>query len=177
MAEEKQSHVLKMQKETMKKAYIDYLRAGIFLSVLALAVVIAAIFNNEASYSAENAFYGVLLVLCIVLFFVCMALRRYLVFARFNKIKSSVEKNVIITCKKVSFIFKPVRRHSGSIICIIFTDESGKKYYNVTKEIPDSEKKKLKAKLLNSKVVLICYGDTECVRSFQVFSEGKEYPL
>ena len=84
-----------------------------------------------------------------------------------------MEKNVIITCKKVSFIFKPVRRHSGSIICIIFIDESGKKYYNVTKEIPDSEKKKLKAKLLNSKVVLICYGDTECVRSFQAVTEEK----
>lgn len=173
MAEEKQSHVLKMQKETMKKAYIDYLWAGIFLSALMVAVFITAIFNNEASYSAENAFYGVLLVLCIVLFFVCMALRRYLVFARFNKIRSSVEKNVIITCKKVSFIFKPVRRHSGSIICIIFTDESGKKYYNVTKEIPDSEKKKLKAKLLNSKIALTCYGDTECVRSFRAVTEEK----
>ena len=177
MAEEKQSHVLNTQKNTMRKAFLDYLWAGIFLSVLMAAVFITAIFNNEASYSAENAFYGVLLVLCIVLFFVCMALRRYLVYARFNKIRSSVEKNVIITCKKVSFIFKPVRRHSGSIICVIFTDESGKKYYNVTKEIPDSEKKKLKAKLLNSKVVLTCYGNTECVRSFQVFSEGKEHPL
>ena len=173
MAEEKQSHVLKTQKETMKKAYIDYLWAGIFLSVLALAVFIAAVFTNEASYSAENAFYGVLLVLCVVLFFVYMGLRRYLVYARFNKIRSSVEKNVIITCKKVSFIFKPVRRHSGSIICIIFTDESGKKYYNVTKEIPDSEKKKLKAKLLNSKIALTCYGDTECVRSFRAVTEEK----
>ncbi len=177
MATEKQSHVLNTQKNTMKKAFLDYLWAGIFLSALMVAVFIAAVFNNEDSYSAENAFYGVLLVLCIVLFFVYMALRRYLVFARFNKIRPSVEKNVIITCKKVSFIFKPVRRHSGSIICIIFTDESGKKYYNVTKEIPDSEKKKLKAKLLNSKVLLVCYGDTECVRSFQVFSEGMEYVL
>ncbi|MBE6539745.1 MAG: Na+/H+ antiporter NhaA [Ruminococcaceae bacterium] len=173
MAEEKQSHVLKMQKETMKKAYIDYLWAGIFLSVLALAVVIAAVFTNEVSFTADKILYAVLLVLCILALFVYMGLRRYLVYARFNKIKSSVEKNVIITCKKVSFIFKPVRRHSGSIICIIFTDESGKKYYNVTKEIPDSEKKKLKAKLLNSKIALTCYGDTECVRSFRAVTEEK----
>lgn len=177
MATEKQSHVLNTQKNTMKKAFLDYLWAGIFLSALMVAVFIVAIFNNEDSYSVENAFYGALLVLCIVPSSVYMALRRYLVYARFNKIKSYVEKNVIITCKKVSFIFKPVRRHSGSIICIIFSDESGKKYYNVTKEIPDSEKKKLKAKLLNSNVLLTCYGDTECVRSFRVFSDGKEYAL
>jgi len=157
----------------MKKAYIDYLWAGIFLSVLALAVVIAAVFTNEVSFTADKILYAVLLVLCILALFVYMGLRRYLVYARFNKIKSSVEKNVIITCKKVSFIFKPVRRHSGSIICIIFTDESGKKYYNVTKEIPDSEKKKLKAKLLNSKIALTCYGDTECVRSFRAVTEEK----
>ena len=177
MATEKQSHVLNTQKNTMRKAFLDYLWAGIFLSALMVAVFITAIFNNEASYSADKIFYVVLLTVCILALFVYMGLRRYLVYARFNKIRSSVEKNVIITCKKVSFIFKPVRRHSGSIICIIFTDANGKKYYNVTKEIPETEKKKLKAKLLNSKVVLICYGDTECVRSFRVLSEGKEHPL
>ena len=173
MAEEKQSHVLKMQKETMKKAYIDYLRAGIFLSVLALAVVIAAVFTNEVSSTADKILYAVLLVLCILVFFVYMVLRRYLVYARFSKISSTIEKDVTVTCKKLSFIFKPVTKHSSAIICIIFTDESGKKYYNITKEIPETETKKLKAKLLNSKIALTCYGDTECVRSFRAVTEEK----
>ncbi len=174
MAEEKQSHVLKTQKETMKKAYVDYLRAGIFLSVLIAAVFLAAFLTNEISFTADKIFYVVLLTVCILALFVYMGLRRYLVYARFNKIKSSVEKNVTITCNKLSFILKPVTRHASSVICIIFTDESGKKYYNVTKEIPETEKKKLKAKLLNSKITLTCYGNTECVRSFQVFYDEKE---
>lgn len=159
----------------MKKAYIDYLRAGIFLSVLALAVVIVAVFTNEVSFTADQILYAVLLTVGISSFFVYMVLRRYLVYARFNKINSTVEKDVTITCKKLSFIYKPVTRHSSSIICIIFTDESGKKYYNITKEIPETEKKKLKNKFLDSKITLTCYGNTECVRSFRMFSGGKKF--
>lgn len=77
-------------------------------------------------------------------------------------------QSVEITCKKVAFLFQQESKHSASIICIILTDENNKKYYNIVSGISGRAKKGIKAELLNAKVSLACYANSNIVESYRL---------
>ena len=163
------SRILSTQKETMKKAFLNYLWAAMMFFVMALIAFAVGLLTEEESHSKRIIFGATPSILCITAFFTCLFLHRFLIFLRINKIKFSAEQTIEITCKKVKFLTRPIRKYADVIVCIILTDEKGKKYYYVTNEISDFPKKGTKAELLNTKISLACYSNTNYVKTYQVY--------
>ena len=161
------SDVLSMQKQTMKKAFLDYLGATIMSFVMALVVFVVGLLTEDASHSKLIVFGATPGILCFAIIFACFFLRRFMIFTKINKIKSLSEQTIEITCKKVAFLTQPISKHSAVIICIVLTDENGKKYYDIVNGISDRVKKEMRAELLNAKVTLNCYANTTCVKTYQ----------
>ncbi len=165
--------ILSRQKQTMKNAFLDYLWAAIMFFIMALIVFVVGLLTEDSSHSKRIVFGATPIILSITIIFTCLLLHRFLIFSKISKIKFSSEQVIEITCKKITFLTQPISRHSAAIICIILTDEKGKKYYNITNSISDYAKKGTKEELLNAKVSLICYANTNCVKNYQVHT-GKE---
>ena len=107
--------------------------------------------------------------------FIFLFLRRFTIFSKINKIQSSNEQSVEIICKSVAFLTQPISKNSAVIVCIILTDENGKKYYDVVNGISDCVRKGTRTELLNKTVSLTCYENTNFVKTYQVpesFSAG-----
>ena len=68
----------------------------------------------------------------------------------------------------MTFLSHPVTRFLTEIICIVFTDENGKKYYNIVNGGSDRAKKEMRAELLNARVTLNCYSNTDYVKAYKV---------
>ena len=162
--------VLSIQKQTMKKAFLDYLGAAIMFFVMALVVFVVGLLTEDAAHSKRIIFGATPILLGFTIFFAFLFLRRFIIYAEINKIKSMSEQTIEITCKKVSFLTHPISKHYFVIICIILTDENGKKYYDIVNGISDSTKKATRAELLNAKITLNCYANTNCVRTYKVCS-------
>ncbi len=165
--------ILSRQKQTMKNAFLDYLWAAIMFFIMALIVFVVGLLTEDSSHSKRIVFGATPGILCITIIFISLFLRRFLIFSRINKIKFSSEQVIEITCKKVAFLTQPISKHSAVIICIILTDKKGKKYYDIANGISNHAKKETKKELLNAKVSLICYANTNCVKTYQVHT-GKE---
>ena len=159
--------VLSMQKQTMKKAFLYYLGAKIMFFVMSLVVFVVGLLTDDSSHSKLIVFGATPSILCFAIIFACFFLRRFIIFTKINKIKSLSEQTIEIACKKVSFLTQPISKHSAVIICIVLTDENGKKYYDIVNGISDSTKKGTRAELLNAKVTLNCYANTNCVKTYQ----------
>ena len=164
--------VLSMQKQTMKKAFLDYLGAAIMFFVMALVVFVVGLLTEDAAHSKQIVFGATPIILGFTIFFAFLFLRRFIIYTKINKIKSMREQTIEITCKKVSFLTHPISQHYFVIICIILTDENGKKYYDIVNGISDNAKKGTQAELLNAKVTLNCYVNTNCVIAYQVHTEA-----
>lgn len=152
----------------MKNAFPVYFGAAIVFFVMALIVFVVGLLTEDASHSKRIVFGATPIILCFSIVFACLFLRRFIIFTRINKIKSLSEQIIEITCKKVAFLTHPISRHHAVVICIILTDENGKKYYDVVNGIPDIAIKGTRAELLNAKVSLNCYANTNCVKTYQV---------
>ena len=159
--------VLSMQKQTMKKAFLDYLGATIMFFVMALVVFVVGLLTEDAAHSKRIIFGATPILLGFTIFFAFLFLRRFIIYTKINKTKSMSKQTIEITCKKVSFLTHPISKHYFVIICIILTDENGKKYYDIVNGIPDNAKKGTRAELLNAKVTLNCYANTTCVKTYQ----------
>ena len=168
------SDVLSIQKQTMKKAFLDYLGAAIMFFVMALVVFVVGLLIEDAAHSKQIVFGATPLILGFAIFFAFLFLRRFTIYTKINKIKSMSEQTIEITCKKVSFLIHPISKHYFVIICIILTDENGKKYYDIVNGISDNAKKGTQAELLNAKVTLNCYANTNCVRAYKVYTDTTE---
>ena len=166
-------NTLSRQKQTMKKAFLDYLGAAIMFFVMALVVFVVGLLTEDASHSKRIIFGATPIILGFTIFFVFLFLRRFLIFAKINKIKSLSEQTIKIICRKVAFLTQPISKHYAVIICIVLTDENGKKYYDVTNEISAHVKKGTKKELLNAKVSLDCYENTNYVRAYQVLDSSE----
>ena len=167
------SDVLSIQKQTMKKAFLDYLGAAIMFFVMALVVFVVGILTEDAAHSKRIVFGATPFILGFTIFFAFLFLRRFTIYTKINKIKSMSEQTIEITCKKVSFLTQPISRYSAVIICIVLTDENGKKYYNIVNGLSDNAKKGTRAELLNAKVTLNCYANTNYVKTYRL-DTGKE---
>ena len=165
--------ILSRQKQTIKNAFLDYLWAAIMFFIMALIVFVVGLLTEDPSHSKRIIFGATPGILCITIIFFSLFLCRFLIFSRINKIKFSSEQVIEITCKKVAFLTQPISRHSAVIICIILKDENGQKYYDITNGISNYAKKETKKELLNAKVSLVCYANTNCVKAYQVHT-GKE---
>ena len=160
--------VLSIQKQTMKKAFLDYLGAAIMFFVMALVVFVVGLLIEDAAHSKRIVFGATPIILGFTIFFAFLFLRRFIIYTKINKIKSMSEQTIEITCKKVSFLTQPISKHSAVITCIVLTDENGKKYYDIVNGISDSTKKATRAELLNVKITLNCYANTNCVKYIQI---------
>ncbi len=170
--------ILSRQKQTMKKAFLDYLWAAIMLFIMALIVFVVGILTEDSSHSKRIIFGVTPIILIITAIFIYISLRRFLIFLKINKIEFLNEEVIEITCKKLAFLMQPISKHSFVIICIILTDENGKKYYyvkyyDVMNCISDRTEKGIREELLNAKVSITCYTNTNCVKTYQVHT-GKE---
>ena len=161
-------NLLSMQKQTMKRAFLDYLGAAIMFFVMALIVFIVGLLTEDVSHSKQIIFGATPIILGFTIFFIFHFLRRFIIFAKINKIKDLSEQTIKITCKKVAFLTQPISRYSAVVICIVLTDENGKKYYDILNGISNIAKKGTRAELLNTKVSLNCYANTNCVKTYQV---------
>ena len=166
--------LLSMQKQTMKKAFLDYLGATIMFFVMALVVLMVGLLTEDASHSKQILFGATPIIIGFTMFFTFLFLRRFVIFKEINKITSSSEQTIKITCKKVAFLTQPISKHNAVIICIVLTDENGKKYYAIVNGISVSTKKAMRAELLNVKITLNCYANTNCVRTYKVHTDTTE---
>ena len=166
------SDVLSMQKQIMKKVFLDCLGAAIMFFVMALVVFVVGLLTEDAAHSKRIIFGATPILLGFTIFFAFLFLRRFIIYTKINKIKFISEQSIEITCKKLSFLTHPISKHYFVIICIILTDENGKKYYNIVNGISDNAKKATQAELLNAKVTLNCYVNTNCVIAYQVHTEA-----
>lgn len=169
--------VLSIQKQTMKSAFLDYLGAAIMFFIMTLVVFVAGLLTEDASHSKRIIFGATPIILGFTIFFTFLFLRRFIIFKKINKIESFSEQTIEITCKKVAFVIQPISKHSSVIICIVLTDENGKKYYDIVNGISDLAKKRTRSALLNAKVVLHCYADTNCVKTYQIDAVHAIHPF
>ena len=142
--------------------------------VMVLIVFIVGLLTEDAAHSKRIVFGATPIILGFTMFFTFLFLRRFVIFKEINKITSSSEQTIEITCKKVAFLTQPISKHNAVIICIVLTDENGKKYYDIVNGISDSAKKATRAELLNVKITLNCYANTNCVRTYKVYTDTKE---
>lgn len=155
---------LAMKKQTMKEASIAYLGCAIVFFLLAATTLIAGFAAEDASQSKTIIFFAVPMILVITSVFAVLFVRRFIVFQKLLEITSTSEDTVKITCKKVSFFEHPISKGASKVICVILTDENGKKYYDVV-NIFYLDKKEARAKLINEKITVNCYKSTNCVKS------------
>ncbi|MGN0813599.1 MAG: hypothetical protein ACI4MH_00015 [Candidatus Coproplasma sp.] len=160
--------ILAAQKQTLRKVCLDYLWSTVFLLTLALVGFIVGLCVEDAAHSKNILLIAVPLILCITLLFALISLRRFLIYIKLNKVTTLNEENRTVECKKVSFITYPTTRYYFVIICIVFTDENGEKYYAVTEGVSECSKKTLKDELLNSNVSLVCYKNSNFVKHYKV---------
>ena len=155
---------LNLQKQILKESAWDFFGAFLlFLLFSAIAIVFWLLDQVELS----DMLFANFIILSIATILLTIAIRRFSILRRLNKIKFSSEKTVSINCKKVSFLYSPIAKGTSLILCVAMTDEAGKKFYYVfTKEnIPfDIMKKKIKGELLGRRLELICYRDTNIVK-------------
>ena len=168
------SDVLSMQKQIMKKVFLDCLGAAIMFFVMALVVFVVGLLTEDAAHSKRIIFGATPILLGFTIFFAFLFLRRFIIYTKINKIKFMSEQSIEITCKKLSFLTHPISKYYFVIICIILTDENGKKYYDIVNGISDSTKKAMRAELLNVKFTLNCYTNTNCVRTYKVYTDTTE---
>ena len=69
--------VLSMKKQTMKKAFLDYLGAAIMFFVMALVVLVVGLLTEDASHSKQIVFGATPLILGFTIFFAFLFLRRF----------------------------------------------------------------------------------------------------
>ena len=161
-------NILSMQKQIMREAFLDYFGVAVALVVMALVVCMVGFLTEDVSHSKRIIFCATPAILCIAIIFIILFLRCFSVFSKLNKIQCSSEQIVEIVCKKVNFLIYARSKYSTVIICVILTDEQGKRFYFVTKDIPYDTKKRLRQTFQNARITLICYAKTNCVKMYQV---------
>lgn len=169
---------LAMKKQTMKEASIAYLGGAIVFFLLAATTLISGFAAEDASQSKTIIFFAVPMILVITSVCAVFFVRRFIVFKKLLQITSTSEDTVKITCKKVSFLEHPISKGANKVICVILTDENGKKYYDVV-NIFYLDKKEASTKLINEKVTINCYKNTNCVKSLSTaykYDKGEYYP-
>ncbi len=170
------SDILLNQKRVLKKSFTEYLLISIMFLIMAIIVFSVGIFSDDSSHSNQIFFIALPILLFIAITYAFISIKRYFLLVKIKKISSLSEEHIEINCKKVSFLYHPISRHSFIIICIIFQDENGKKYYNILNgnimnsfsDVERKNLKKLKENLLNAKVSLLCYENTNFIISYQL---------
>ena len=157
---------LARQKQILKKSYLDFLGAGIFIFALTILVFVVGLLVEDSAHSKRIVFIAVPILLWITIVFAFFFLRRLSLFGKFNKITTASEESKRITCCKVGFLSKARSRASSVIICLIFTDENGEKYYAVTEDIWGDSKKAIRAEYVGAELSLVCYKDTNFVKDY-----------
>ena len=154
----------------MKRAFLAYLGPAIMFFVITLFTFVVGALSENA-FESKRFFWSVMPVLGFTIFFILRFVRRFIIFRKINKIESSSEETIEITCKRVDFLSHSISRYTDVFICIIFTDETNKKYYNVVNGISYTAKKEALMKLVNAKVSLNCYANTDCVKDYLVHAD------
>lgn len=158
-ASEKQNvDVLEIRKKKIKVHLIDSLLMSLFLLLILIGEIVLGVKNLDIPLR-------LLIYAPVVLFFMFYFynfLRCIPVYSGIRSIKYSSEQTVKIVCVKVSSLIHAVTRNDNEIICLILTDELGKKYYFACG--PDDSGEAMKIRIVNSELTLICYKDTNVVK-------------
>ena len=164
-----ETDILSIQKQAVRSAALDYFGASALFWVFPIVVLLIK-FLDESSSMSDSGFYFVLVILCTIsLWFLFLAIRRFSMFRKLQKIESLTERKVDIYCKKISFMFQPYSKHSSLILCAVFVNETGDKFHYIFPCAPfDCERKNLKKQFYKKRLELICYNDTNIVKEIKV---------
>ena len=165
-SDKQQHNPLETQKQIIKKTTADYFGGLIMMFVMTVVVLITGFCVDDPAHAKGIFLIVIPLMLLITAIFVFLFTECWMVFRKIKQIQCASEESVTIQCKKVSFLLKHVSRFSSIIICIILTDENGKKYYHITEGISEFSKKSIKNKLLHSKIDLVCYQNTNFIKKY-----------
>ncbi len=150
---------------------MEYLIAAAILFVMAALVLVLGL-CDDSSNSNAIIFNATPIIASADFFMIFMCARRFVIYRDISKIKSLDTQTVKIHCSKVSFITQPISRHTSSIICIIFVDECGKRYYNIIPDMQLQSKKDVKKALIGCEIALDCYKGTNFVNDFRILGDN-----
>ena len=163
---------LEEKKRTMKEASDAFLGSAVMFFLMAAATLILGLASEDASQSKNGILLAASMILILASIFAVFFVRRLIVLQKLSKITTTSEDTVKIICKKMTFIEQPISKSVFKVICVIFTDENGKKYYDVV-NIFHLDKKETRARFINETVTLSCYKSTCCIKSLsKAYKEG-----
>jgi len=173
------SDILIGQKKRIKSSVLDCLGSSLFFIVLEIILLLLRKFIDDTVY-VQRIFSVVAgcLFIC-ALCFAISCLRRFFILKEINEINNVSEETVTIVCQKVSFFTESwgyTRYRSNlSIVCMIFTNEDGNKYYYIF--MPNRgyyDNTKSVKKLVGSQVLMTCYSGTNFVQHYRVIIDQKK---
>ena len=151
------------QKQLVFGTMIEYICVAVFLLFAGMLVLIF----NALTFSLGVIVTEIFIFLVFV-YFLAICIQSFLLLRKLTEVTSETEELITIYCSKVSFIYKPISRNSAKVLCIVFNDENGNKLYFVypkTKMPYDIAKKKIREQYYKKRVQLVCYKNTNIVRS------------
>ena len=158
-----QVNTLLEQKQLVFGTMIEYICVAVFLFFAGMLVLIV----NASTFSLGVIVVEIFISLIFV-YFLALYIRSFLLFRKLSEITLETEELITLYCSKVSFIHKPISRFLTKVLCIVFNDENGNKLYFVypkTKMPYDIAKKKIREQYYNKRVQLVCYKNTNIVKS------------
>ena len=166
---ERQSHFdpLVGQKNAIRTAMLEYLGAAVLFGVVAIVVTIMALINESTTRNTSGVIFAEIVVFVIFVYFLISFVRRFIIFLHFRKMIFSTEQSVFVRCQKISFLLRPLSKFSSAILCMIWIDEYGNKFFYVYPEQSapsEFSKKYMKEKYIGNKIELICYQNTNMVK-------------
>lgn len=162
------SNLLFLQKQAIRNAMLEHLGASVLFLVFAIAVVIIVSLNEFTSPKSPGLILAELCIFAIYIYYLVSFARRFLIFRQLSKIKFSTEQSVSLYCRNIQFYLQPVSRFSSVVLCIVLVDKNGNKFYYVhpMKRAPfDFSRKLIKEKYIGTNVELICYQNTNIVKT------------
>lgn len=161
-------NILPLQIHTAQKAAYDYLGASVFFGLLVIGVWIAGFFTEDNTFGHWVIWIVAPFLLGIALLWLIFFIRRFTLFRRIYSIRYSTERSKKIRCTKLRFLIQPVTKGLFLIVCLILIDENQQKYYYIYPKghcPTESRAKALRDKLTGNTVDLVCYKNTNFVKS------------
>lgn len=167
------TNTLAIQKSRIKRFGIDYLCVALFMLLIDIIVLIAALTLEDKVHANRILYIAIPIISFFCAVFLFLAIKRFLLLFAFDRARINKEYTIKIDCKSIRFIIYTKIRSLDYVIGIIFVDLSGQKYvYVLPDDLLDSKniRATLRQKCVGKTVELICYNDTKMIKRCDVLS-------
>ncbi len=162
--------ILAQQTAGIKIAAYDYLGGSLLFAVMAIVVFLVGFAIDDKAHSYRVIFGAAPGLLGFAIFFFVFFWQRFSVFRKIKSVQSLNEQSVSIHCAKIRVRTHPISRSSSCVLYILFIDENKQKYYYIYPKDSYTDGhtvKSLRSSLQDSTIDLVCYRNTNIVKSFQ----------